>query len=119
VMASNVDELKMPFEPMKMSLCEIWQPGIHLTWVMLEILTWIRSKESPSEINLTNGSEKLNFELKPWPEVIKLKIRPRLTSEVMVAGWAIEMPIEQTDLMGDIYLVFKAEQFRFKYLPIE
>jgi cytochrome c len=26
-------------------------------------------------------------------------------------GWfTVEMPIEQTDLMGDIYLVFKAEQ---------
>jgi cytochrome c len=113
VMASNVDELKDAARANGENVSFVKYTANN-SWVMLRDIDLNQIKKITLEIDPTNTGGKLELRTGS-PDGKLLAVTKTLTKtdrpKGRDGGWfTVEMTIEQTDLMGDIYLVFKAEQ---------
>jgi cytochrome c len=113
VMASNVDQLKDAARANGENVSFVKYTA-NDSWVMLQDIDMKQIKGITLEIDPTNTGGKLELRAGS-PDGKLLAVTKSLTKadrpKGSDGGWfTVEMPIEPTDLMEDIFLVFKAEQ---------
>jgi cytochrome c len=113
VMASNADQLKDAARANGENVSFVKYTADD-AWLMLENIDLNQINSISLEIDPTNTGGKLelrsgspNGKLLGTTEKLSKSSRPNGAK----GGWfTVEMPIEPTDFVGDIYLVFKADQ---------
>jgi cytochrome c len=113
VMASNVDQLEGAARANGENVSFV-KYTVNDSWVMLQDIDLKQINGITLEVDPTNTGGILELRAGS-PKGKLLAVTKSLTKanrpKGRDSGWfTVEMPIKQTDVMGDVYLVFKAEQ---------